>query len=266
MATGPTTAAEAVDRAQQVQDFVSHHVQDVAGHWPVGGLHFALPEGLTLHMVLAPLVALLLLFIFLVKYKKGSGAPSGFTNLLETLVVFVRDEICVAYLGAEDGRKLAPLFLNYFFFVLAFNLIGLVPGFSAVTGNFSVTLALGCVSLLFMTVGAILKNGPGGFFHAFVPHGVPLPILFIIVPLEIAGVFIKSFVLALRLFANMLAGHTALFSILGLSVGLSIWMAPVSLFLGLFVLFLELLVAFLQAYIFTMLSAMFIGQVYHPEH
>ena len=267
MASGnPATAAEAVDKAQQVQDFISHHVRDIAGHWPVGGFQIPLPEGITLHMVLTPLVALLLVFLFILRFKKGGGAPSGLTNALEAMVVFVRDEICVAYLGAEDGRKLAPLFLNYFFFVLAFNLIGLVPGFSAVTGNFSATLALGCVSLLFMTLGAILKNGPGGFFHAFVPHGLPFPILLIVVPLEIMGVFIKSFVLALRLFANMMAGHTALFSILGLAVGVSVWMAPVSLGLGLFVFMLEILVAFLQAYIFTMLSAMFIGQIYHPEH
>jgi F-type H+-transporting ATPase subunit a len=259
-------AAHAVDRSQQVQDFVMHHVRDIAGHWPVGGFHLPLPAGLTLHMVLAPLVAVLLVLLFVFKVKKGGGAQRGLGNLLESMVVFVRDEISVAYLGQEDGRKMAPLFLNFFFFILSFNLIGLIPGFSAVTGNFSATLALAAVSLLFMTVGAILKNGPSGFFHAFVPHGLPIPILLLVVPLEVIGVFIKSFVLALRLFANMMAGHTALFSILGLAVGVSMWMAPVSLGLGLFVFMLELLVAFLQAYIFTMLSAMFIGQIYHPEH
>jgi F-type H+-transporting ATPase subunit a len=249
-----------------VQDFVAHHVRDIADHWPIGGFHLPLPPGVSLHMVITPLVALLLLALFLKVYRKGAGAPRGVTNALESMVVFVRDEICVAYLGPEDGRKMAPLFLNFFFFILGFNLLGLIPGFSTVTGNLSATLALAAITLIFMTVGAIAKNGVGGFFSAFVPHGLPLPILFFVTPLEFAGVFIKSFVLALRLFANMMAGHTALFSILGLAVGVSVWMTPISLGLGIFVFFLEILVSFLQAYIFTMLSAMFIGQVYHPEH
>jgi F-type H+-transporting ATPase subunit a len=158
------------------------------------------------------------------------------------------------------------MFLNFFFFILAFNLCGLIPIFPSVTGNFSATAALAVVTFLFMTLGAMVKNGPVGFFQAFVPHGLPTPILFLVVPLEILGVFIKAFVLALRLFANLLAGHIALFSILGLAVSVSLFMAPVSLGLGLFVFLLEILIAFLQAYIFTMLSAMFIGQIYHPEH
>jgi F-type H+-transporting ATPase subunit a len=258
-------AALAAEKSRQVQDYILHHVGNM-DYWAIGGIHIPLPFGLTLHMAMTLVVALLLLFVFVIRYRKGPGAPSGLTNALESMVLFVRDEIAVPYLGPEDGRRMCWMFLNFFFFILAFNLAGLIPIFPSVTGNLSATAALAVVTFLFMTLGAIVKNGPAGFFQAFVPHGLPPAILLLVVPLEILGVFIKSFVLALRLFANLLAGHIALFSILGLAVGVSVWMAPVSLGLGLFVFMLEILVAFLQAYIFTMLSAMFIGQIYHPEH
>jgi F-type H+-transporting ATPase subunit a len=257
--------SSAAEMARRVQDYIMHHVADM-DYWAIGGIKIPLPFGLSLHMAMTLAVAIFLLFLFVLRYRKGPGAPRGLTNALESMILFVRDEIAVPYLGPEDGRRMCWMFLNFFFFILAFNLCGLIPIFPSVTGNFSATAALAVVTFLFMTLGAMVKNGPVGFFQAFVPHGLPTPILFLVVPLEILGVFIKAFVLALRLFANLLAGHIALFSILGLAVSVSLFMAPVSLGLGLFVFLLEILIAFLQAYIFTMLSAMFIGQIYHPEH
>ena len=250
---------------QKVQEFVMHHVQDSADYWPIGGYKIPLPGWITLHGVMAILATLILSYLFIYKYKKGVHAPKGLTNMLETMVLFVRDEISIAYLGKEDGRKLAPLFLSFFFFILTLNLMGLVPVFASATGNLSVTLALASVTFGFLTIGGMLKNGPIGYFKAFVPHGVPVPVLLIIVPLEIMGIAIKGGVLALRLFANLLAGHIVLFTLLGLIVTYGMG-ASLAIGLGLFVFFLEILVAFLQAYIFTMLSAMFIGQIYHPEH
>ena len=258
------TAAVAADRGAQVQEFVMHHVQDAPG-WHIGGYTIPLPEFMTQHGLMAVIAAVILVTLFGVLYRKSGGAPKGVNSLLEPLVLFVRDEIIYPYLGEEDGRKMAPLFLTIFFMILTMNLMGLIPVFSTATDNLNTTMALASVVFFLMTVGAIIKNGPVGFFHAFVPSGVPLPILFLLVPLEIMGVVIKGGVLGLRLFANMLAGHIALFSILGLILNYGAPGLPAA-GLGLFVFFLELLVAFLQAYIFTMLSSMFVSQIYHPEH
>ena len=260
------TEAVGADRATQVQQFVMHHVQD-APSWHIGPLNIPLPPALTLHVLMALIAIAIVFYLFskLAKHDYNREAPRGLGNALELLVLFVRDEICIAYLGKEDGRRLAPLFLSFFFLILTMNLMGLVPIFATATSNFNATLALAVMVFFLMTVGAIQKNGVAGFFQAFIPHGVPLPILFIIFPLELLGVLIKSGVLALRLFANLLAGHIALFSILGLILTYGVAASPAVL-LGLFVFFLEILVSFLQAYIFTMLAAMFVGQVYHPEH
>lgn len=248
-----------------VQEIVLHHVQDNPHAWHIGGLEVPIPFGLSLHMLMVLFTLALLGWLFLFLYRKDDKVPSGITNFLEIFVIFIRDEICIAYLGEEDGRRMTPTFLTVFFFILIMNLMGLVPGFATATSNLSITLALATVVFVMMTAGAIHKNGFSGFFNAFVPHGVPLPVLIIIVPLELAGVLIKAGVLALRLMANMLAGHIALFSVLGLILIYGAAGTPAGL-MGLFVFFLEIFVAFLQTYIFTMLSAMFIGQIYHPEH
>ncbi len=240
------------------------HTQDDK-YWHIGGYHVTLPPFMTQHGLMAVFAALILVGLFVFLYRKSDRAPSGLTNLLEALVLFVRDEIIYLALGRDEGRKYAPLFLTVFFMILTLNLLGLVPGFASATGNFSVTIALAAVIFFMMTVGAIIKNGPAGFFHAFIPSGVPTPVLFLIVPLEMLGVVIKGGVLGLRLFGNILAGHIALFSILGLIVSFGAPGLP-ALLLGLFVFFLEVLVAFLQAYVFTMLSAMFVAQIHHPEH
>ncbi|MFO1490099.1 MAG: F0F1 ATP synthase subunit A [Kiritimatiellia bacterium] len=258
------TAAIAMDKGALVQEFVMEHVQD-APAWHIGGYGIPLPSFMSQHGLMAVIAALILVFLFVVAYRKSGAAPRGLTNLLEPVILFVRDEIVYPYFGREEGRKLTPLFLSIFFMILTMNLMGLFPVFATATGNFSATMAMASVVFFFMTVVAIFKNGPSGFFHAFVPSGVPLPILLLLVPLEMIGVIIKGGVLGLRLFANMLAGHIALFSILGLILTFGAAGIPAVL-LGLFVFFLELLVCFLQAYIFTMLSAMFVSQIHHPEH
>lgn len=263
-ATTTTAAAASPSLAERVSEYVLHHVQD-ADSWHIGGIELPVFGG-TLHQVTTVIAALVLVYLFIFKMRKSVEAPRGLTNALESLIVFVRDEISIAYLGPKDGRAMTPVFLTYFFFILTLNLMGLIPGFASVTGNFSATAALAIGVFLFMTVGAILKNGPVGFFKAFVPHGLPIPILLLVTPLEMLGVVIKSFVLALRLFANLLAGHLVLFTLLGMIITFGTFSAVAFVPLSLFVFFLEILVAFLQAYIFTMLSAMFIGQIYHPEH
>jgi len=191
--------------------------------------------------------------------------PHGLTNLLEVFVLFIRDQISIACLGEKDGRKMAPLFCGFFFFILGLNLMGLIPIFRAATGNVNVTAALALITLTFMIGGSIYKNGVVGFIKVFIPHGVPWPILFLLTPIEFIGMFIKAFALTIRLFANMLAGHIVIYALLGLIVIFGLPALP-AMGLAMGVYFLELFIAFLQAYIFTLLSAMFIGQTVNPEH
>ena len=131
----------------------------------------------------------------------------------------------------------------------------------------NVTGALAGVTLFVMIFGAIHKNGFIGFIKTFIPHGVPFPVLIVLIPIEFAGMFIKAFALMIRLFANLLAGHIILFSLIGLIIivgGKLVILPAVTMALAIYVL--EVLVAFLQAYIFTLLSAMFVGMIHNPAH
>jgi F-type H+-transporting ATPase subunit a len=259
------TATTSAERGTAVQDYIMHHVAD--GHsWTLPFIgHVELPSFLSLHGLMVVLGACILLLLFGLVYRRHDEVPRGLTNFLETLVLFIRDHVAIPSMGEEDGRKMTPMLCSFFFFILCLNLMGLVPLFSTATANVSVTGALALITLSFMIFGSMVKNGIGGFFRSFVPHGIPWPVLVILVPVEFLGMFIKAFALTIRLFANMLAGHIVIFSLLGLIVTFGAFALPaVGLALGIY--FLELFVAFLQAYIFTLLSAMFIGQMYHPAH
>jgi len=248
-----------------LDQYIMHHVSN-GTEWQLPFLPtIHLPEFLSLHSVMLMVCSGILFLLFGVLYNKKQRVPTGLTNLLETLVLFIRNEVSIACLGAKDGKKMAPLFCNFFFLILCLNIMGLIPLFSTATANINVTAALALITLSFMIFGAIHKNGFRGFFKALQPSGVPTPILIILMPIEFIGLFIKAFALTIRLFANMLAGHIVILSLLGLIVLMGSKAIPAVL-LALFISILEILVAFLQAYIFTLLSAMFIGQVYHPDH
>lgn len=257
-----------------LDEYINHHILN-SYEWSlpfIGPIH--LPEFLSLHGLMLIIASIFIFLLFGVYYNKKSRVPSGLTNLLEIFIIFIRDEIAINTLGKEDGRKMTPLFCTFFFFILTLNLMGLIPLFATATSNVNVTAGLALITLSFMIFGAIYKNGVGGFVKAFIPSGVPMPVLIILVPIEFLGLFIKAFALTIRLFANMLAGHIVIFSLIGLIVviGLAvdvpakILVAVPFLTLATFISLLEILVAFLQAYIFTLLSAMFIGQIYRPQH
>jgi len=256
---------QAADLSAQVQNYIMHHVIN-ADYWSlpfIGKIH--LPEFITLHGLMLILAGLFLYLIFGVMYRKNDAVPRGFTNLLESMVLFVRNEIAIPNLGDHDGRKLTPLLCSLFFFILMLNLMGLIPLFATATSNVSVTAALALVTLSVMILGAIQKNGVSGFVHAFIPHGVPWPVLILLVPIEFLGMFIKAFALTIRLFANMLAGHIVIYSIVGLVILFGMAGLP-SILLALAIYLLEVFVSFLQAFVFTLLSAMFINQIHHPAH
>jgi F-type H+-transporting ATPase subunit a len=250
----------------ELEEYIMNHMQD-AREWHLPFLPpMHLPPFLSLHGVMLIVCSLLLIALFCKIYNKNQRVPTGITNLLEVLILFVRDQISIKHLGEDDGRKMAPLFCTYFFFILGLNLMGMIPLFVTATANINITAALAATTLFFMIFGAMYKNGWKGFWGALSPSGVPLPILFILVPIELVSLFIKSFALMIRLFANMLAGHIVIFALLGLGVLLGFTAVIPALLLALFIGLLEIFVAFLQAYIFTLLSAAFIGQMYKPEH
>jgi F-type H+-transporting ATPase subunit a len=225
-----------------------------------------LSDSFSLHVLMLLIGAGLLLWAFLRLYRKDAVIPQGWTNALEVFVLFIRNEICIPTMGDNDGRKLTPFFCSLFFFILTLNLMGLIPLFATATGNINVTAALAVVIFALMVGGCIARNGVVGFLHTLAPPGIPWPILIILAPIELAGLFIKPFALAVRLFANMLAGHIVLFAMLGLILLFGAAVAVPAIALALAIYLLEALVAFLQAYIFVFLSAMFVGMMLHPEH
>lgn len=261
---------------QNAEEFVIHHLVNNRTVWhPLPFISVPLIQdfkvkdidmSVSLHVLMLGIAALMLFLLFVVFYRKKSGeAPKGLTNMLEMMVVFVRDEICVSFLGEKDGRRLAPIFLNLFFFILVVNFMGLVPFFGTATANVNVTAALAVITLLMMVLGGLIKNGPIGFFKLFMPPGVPLPMYVVVFPLEILGLFTRPLALTLRLFANMLAGHLVIMSFLSLLIKFQ-WVGLPFIIMVLFIYMLEVLVSVLQAYIFTMLSAIFVGSMMHPQH
>ncbi len=195
-------------------------------------------------------------------YKKnGIAAPKGKQSFLEPLVIFVRDDIARPNIGAK-ADKFLPFLLTIFFFIWINNLLGLLPGGANLTGNISTTLVLACITALVVNV-----NGNKDYWkHIFMPP-VPVALYPIMVPIEMVGVIIKPFALMIRLFANITAGHIVVISLISLIfIFKTMAMAPVSIAFTLFIDVLELLVAFLQAFIFTMLTSLFIGAAVEEHH
>jgi len=219
------------------------------------------------------LSAIILLTVFLTvsgSYAKNRGkAPSGLQSFIEPLVVFVRDEIAKPNIGPRYEAYL-PYLLTLFFFILVNNLLGLLPGGANLTGNIAVTLVLAVITFLITN----LSGNKDYWKHLFAPTGVPVALLPIMIPVEIVGVFMKPFSLMVRLFANITAGHIIILSLLGLifiannlgGAGTGWAVSPLVAFFSIFMNLIELLVAFLQAFIFTLLSSMYIGSAIEEHH
>lgn len=223
-------------------------------------------------MMLALAILVWLLTSVAKTYGKGQGvttAPKGKQNLVEVLVTFVRDEVAKPNLGHKVNKYL-PYLLTVFFFILINNIFGLIPGTANVTGNIAFTAILGVISFIVI----LFSSNSHYWGHIFNPPGVPLGVKFILVPVEFLSVFIKPFALIIRLFANMVAGHIIIICLISMififsskiAAGAGWGVSPVSLAFTIFIYFIEVLVAFLQAFIFTMLTAVFIGQAFEGEH
>lgn len=203
-------------------------------------------------------VALLFLVFFTIagSYKKNAGkAPKGMQSFFEPIIVFIRDEIAKANIGPKYERYM-PFLLTVFFFIWFNNLLGLMPGGANLTGNIAVTLVLATMTLLI----TVFSGNKSYWKHIFATPGVPVWLAPIMIPVELIGIITKPFSLMVRLFANITAGHIIILSLFSLIfIFKSIAVGPLSVAFATFMNFLELFVALLQAYIFTLLSAMYFG-------
>lgn len=241
--------------------------------WMIGGTDFA-P---TKHVVFMAVAAFLVFITVWIggrqvarRHVTGKG-PRGFGAAVEALVLFVRNDVAIASIG-HGGERFAPFILTLFFFILYCNLLGLLPWGATPTGNVAVTGALALLSFLVIEISGFRALGPKGYLKTIVMvppgmKGIGAVIMAVIMtPVELIGKVVKPFALCLRLFANMTAGHFVILALVGLIFVFANWIiAGGTVLFVLFMLGLELLVAFLQAYIFALLTSVFIGLMQH-EH
>jgi len=248
---------------------------------PPYGLHMDLPVILgvqvTKFMVMELLAAVLVaaVIIPLARHVARNPVSRGwFMNLFESMVLFIRDKVARPAIGGHGADAFLPYLWTLFFFILFCNLLGMIPGGASPTGNINVTGMLALMTLGTVILAGSREMGPVGFWVGIVPHlDVPWwlkpPLWGLMFVIEVAGLLIRHIVLAVRLFANMMAGHIVLAVILGFILvarGPLYYLVTPASVLGVVTLsLLELFVAFLQAYIFTFLSALFIGAAVHPH-
>lgn len=277
-----------------ISSMILHHLAD-SHEWatPFGVLHlpqwapvqigpimvdFSITKHVLFMMFAAVLVAALLIIAARdAKREHASGAgrgPKGAANVVEAMVLFIRDEIALKNIG-HGGERFVPYIVSVFFFILFCNLLGLVPWGASPTGNLSVTAMLAVMTFVIVEVAGMRELGAKGYLQTifYAPHGMhwamKVPMYIIMTPVEFLGKLTKPFALAIRLYANMTAGHAIVLALTGLIVvaGLAnVWVIAVApLAMGVAIMVLEIFVAFLQAYIFAMLSSVFIGLIRHAH-
>jgi F-type H+-transporting ATPase subunit a len=252
-------------------------------HLPTGWSLFGIDVSPTKHVVFMLIAAVLVFATILYagrqvarRHREGK-APTGFGAAIEAVVLFVRNDIAIANIG-HNGAKFAPYILTLFFFILYCNLLGLIPFGATPTGNWMVTGGLALTAFFTIEISGLVALGPKGYVKTivFVPPGMKgagaVAMALLMTPIEIIGKLVKPFALCLRLFANMTAGHFVILALLGLifvfaSAGPAVvtGVTAGAIAFTLFMMLLELLVAFLQAYIFALLTSVFIGMMQHAH-
>lgn len=255
---------EAAGHAEEGAGFILEHVQDhvIFELPPVFGIDISI----TLHVIMMWIACAILIGILLLARRQIGLVSRGFGLAIESIIIFLRDDIIEPYLG-KDGRSYTPYLLTAFFFVLVCNLLGLVPGSATATSNLGVTATLAIMTFFIGQTAGIRKKGLGGYMKSFIPGGVPAMVVPIVFITEFIGVFTKHFALAIRLFANMMADHLIVFTFLGLIIIFKSYLVALLAVPGAAAIeLLAVLIALIQAYIFTMLSAVFIGIALSDEH
>jgi F-type H+-transporting ATPase subunit a len=286
-------------------EFILGHVSNNREH-PLIELPrlFGIDFSISKHVFMLWLVAAILLVLItwtVRRYLKRGPVPSGLATLLEIVVEFVRDSIVQPNLGRKWVNTWAPLILTFFVFIFSANLMGMIPifevlgvlnhwvihagpdsffgrllhGGSTATANFNVTAGLAIITFFSIIIAGSMAHGFTKHWLNMVPHGLAWPIYIILYPIEILGMFVKPFALTMRLAANMTGGHIAILAILSLVIifkdlfasamaGMGVGLVAVPLAVGISAL--ELIVVVVQAYVFTLLSAVFIGMAVHSHH
>ncbi|MBL4848735.1 MAG: F0F1 ATP synthase subunit A [Planctomycetes bacterium] len=260
--------------------WITEHLMEIE---PIAGLANL---GISKHVLAMFFASTMLIVVFGVFGKRISGDPvprGVFVNFLESILLFLRDDVVRPFLG-EDGDRFLPMVWSFFFFILACNLTGLLPlpfkvsvvaadgsvtstwfGMVTATGQAWVTGALAACAFMWWVGNGIKAQGPIGFVRHLVPSGVPLVLLPLIAFLEVLGLFIKPIALMIRLWANMTGGHALFYAIVGLVFMFGYAIAPISILGGMAIYCLEIFVAFLQAFVFTFLMVVFLDGSLHPH-
>jgi len=216
-------------------------------------------------MMLICAVLLIIILTYAAAKSRNKKYPKGLANFIEIIILFVKDDIVMPSMG-KSGANFLPFFFTMFFFILIVNFIGLIPFMHTATGNVNITASLALITFVTIQVQGIRHHGFFGYFKGLVPPGVPVFVLPIMAVIEFLGILTKPFALCIRLFANMTAGHIVILAFISLIFTLGYVIVPLSIAFSLFIYLLEILVSLLQAYIFTMLSALFIGMAIEQEH
>jgi F-type H+-transporting ATPase subunit a len=257
-----------MEKQDAVQAFIKHHVMHHTGSadtWNLPFVHVPLLEWFRYDSVMVFVVAGVLAGLAWRVRATYASAPKGLAAIAEMYVVFIRDHIVAPNFGALASLRFVSLFCTLFAFILCANLMGLVPLFSTATGNVSVTAGLALVFTV-VCIGSVVRfRGMRGLAAAFVPHGLSGFLVPLMTVMEVISFFSRVFALTVRLFCNMMAGHLVIYALLGMVLVFG-WPAFPAVVMAVLMYFFELFVAFLQAYIFTLLSAIFMGMMLNPEH
>jgi len=263
------------EQSEDIGSIILHHVSNSEVLVP---LHlFGLDISITKHVIMLWVAGALVIIAFLLgarRYRREEmPVPSGFSNFLELVVDYVHNQIVVPNVGRQYARIWSPLLLAFFTLILTANFLGLIPFFDLIpgsgtaTGNVIVTASLAAITFLAIIAAGSLAHGFIGYWKNLAPPGVPWPVLFILIPIELLGMFVRPFALTMRLAANMTAGHIAMLAILApIFIMANAWIGIGSVALNVGINFLEMIIALVQAYVFTLLSAVFIGAAINPEH
>ena len=220
-------------------------------------------------------LAVVLMLVLFAPVRKAVANNSGgkVSKIFAGWVAWLRDEVVIPNVGEKDGRRLLPMFLTLFFFIVFMNLLGLIPLGLTATASVYTAAGLALITFLVMVTGGMIVQGPIKFWLSLVPSGVPMALAPMLFVLEALGLIIKPFALTMRLMANMTGGHLVILSFLGLmfyfgqdSNALGFAVSPLVVGMSVFMMIIEGFVALLQAYVFTLLSAMFVGMCLHPDH
>jgi F-type H+-transporting ATPase subunit a len=244
---------------------ILHHLRDSEVYFHVADLPGGISLDVTKHLLLLWAAAALLVVLMTVVGRQAGLVPRGIRNVLEPVLLFIRDELAVPNFH-EKADRYVPFLWTVFFFILLCNLLGLIPGSATPTGNLSVTAGLALVSFCAIHVAGVRENGVGHYLASIVPP-VPWWLWPLLLVVEIVGIFAKPFALAVRLWANMNGGHIVILVIMGfIFLFKNFAAAGISVVAATAIYMLELFVALLQAYVFTFLTAVFMGMAAHPQH